>query len=364
MSKLGWFVVLATGVFVTTGAVGAEPVSEIWGKTPEGKEVRIYTIGNDHGTRVRVADYGALLVSIETRDKQGSVSDITLSYGSLDEALAGGVFGSVIGRFANRISGGGFSIDGERFDLDSVNPKTGVHIHGGKTGFHRQVWESTSGTEKGEPYVSFSLVSPNGHEGYPGTVEVQATYRLTADNALRIEYRGSTDAPTPLNLTNHVYFNLASSGDVADHLLEMTPVERLVVDDRQVPTGEVVPVFDSPFDLRRPTRLGDVLGEVEGGGFDHCFVIAQSSLAKGPVVVAKLSHPESGRTMEVSTTKPGVQVYTANHFKGEPYPKWGGICFETQHFPDAPNQPTFPESVLRPKERYFHVTEFRFGVVE
>lgn len=365
MGKLTQFAILATGIFLAPiRPAGAQEASAgIWGKTPDGADVSIFTLTNNRGTRVRVAEYGALLVSLETKDKEGQLDDITLSYQSFDEALKGGVFGSVIGRFANRIGGGGFSIDGKRYDLESVNPKTGVHIHGGKTGFHRQLWKGSCKTTDDAAVAGFHLTSPDGHEGYPGTVEVSVTYTLTNDNVLRLEYRGKTDQTTPLNLTNHAYFNLAGSGAVLDHQLKLLCLERLVVDENKVPTGEIVPVSDTVFDFRKLSRIGESIAEVEGGGYDHCFVIPQLSTNEGPNSFATLVDPNSGRTLEVSTTKPGVQIYTANHFKGKPFPKWGGICFETQHFPDAPNRRRFPESFLRPGEKYHHVTEFRFGVV-
>ena len=338
---------------------------EAWGKTPDGREVRIFTLENPGGIRVRVAEYGALLVSVEAPDREGRLADVTLSYDSLEKALAGGVYGSVIGRFANRISDGGFSLDGKRHDLETFNAKTGVHIHGGKTGFHRQFWNSESGQVEDGPFVKFSLASPDGHEGYPGAVEVSITYLLAPDNTLRLVYSGKTDRPTHLNLTNHVYFNLAASGDVRDHRLEMTCREVLAIDERKIPTGALLPVAETPFDFREEKRIGDDIEAVDGGGYDHCFVVPLPEREKdSPPPFAWLRDPASGRTLEIATTKPGVQVYTANHLKGEPWPKWGGICFETQFYPDTPNRPEFPGSVLRPGDTYSHTTEFRFGTAE
>ena len=362
MKKLTHFILLATCIFAGCEWSPANPnvKSEVWGKMPDGREVSLFTLTNEKGTRVRVAEYGALLVSIETADRDGELGNITLSYPSLEDALKGGVFGSVIGRFANRISGGGFTIDGVRYDLETVNPKTKVHIHGGKNGFHRQVWKTESTSEAGTAKVTFHLKSPDGEEGYPGNVEVWTSYELTADNTLRISYKGKADKKTPLNLTNHAYFNLAGSGDITEHTIAMQTLERLEIDDRNIPTGEILPVFETPFDLRKPTRLGDRLPKIELGGFDHCFVIPQTGIEQGPTLFATLRDPSSGRVMHVATTKPGVQIYTANHFKGNPFPKWGGICFETQFYPDSPNQGRFPSSILRPNQTYEHTTEFRF----
>ena len=336
----------------------------IWGTMPDGRPVRRFTLTNDQKTRVVLAEYGALLVSIETADRQGRVAPVTLSYRSLDEALAGGVLGSVIGRFANRIGDGGFTIDGTRYELRSVN-KDGVHIHGGSTGFHRQLWSGVAGAEVDAAKVVFSLASSDGHEGYPGTVGVSVTYTLTNDNVLRLDYAGKTDRPTHLNLTNHVYFNLAGSGDVREHVLAMDCAEVLAIDPRKVPTGGFVDVAGTPFDFRFAKPVGKDIASVEGGGYDHCFVIPRTGEGKGaPVPFATLTDPSSGRTLKIATTKPGVQIFTANSFKGEPFPKWGGICFETQFYADTPNRPEFPTSLLRPGETYRHTTEFQFGVTD
>lgn len=336
----------------------------LWGTMPDGRPVRLFTLTNDQKTRVVLAEYGALLVSVETADRQGRVGPVTLSYRSLDEALAGGVFGSVIGRFANRIGDGGFTIDGTRYDLQSVN-KEGVHIHGGATGFHRQLWTGVAGADAGVARAVFSLASPDGHEGYPGKVEISVTYTLTNDNVLRLDYAGKTDRPTHLNLTNHVYFNLAGSGDIRGHVLAMDCAEVLAIDPRKVPTGGFLEVAGTPFDFRVAKPVGKDIGSVEGGGYDHCFVIPRNAGGKGaPVPFATLTDPSSGRTLKIATTKPGVQIFTANSFKGEPFPKWGGICFETQFYPDTPNRPEFPTSLLRPGETYRHTTEFQFGVTD
>lgn len=361
MTNLPKILALATGILVTSASVFADMTVEKWGELPDGREVKLFTLTNKQGTRVQLSDYGALLVSIETMDRSGKLADITLSYKSLKEALAGGVYGSVVGRFANRISGSGFTIDGTRYDLPSANPKTGVAIHGGKTGFQRQLW-STAGTMVDSiESIQFLLTSPDGHEGFPGTVNVSATYTLTESNELIIEYTGSTDKATHLNLTNHAYFNLAGGGDVLKHELEIQAAGVLELDDRKVPTGKILPVANTAFDFRTRKPVGRDIESIETGGYDHCFeIISFSNL--GLIRFAQLVDPESGRTMDVYTTKPGVQIYTANHFKGNPYPHWGGICFETQFYPDAPNQPGFDTSLLRPGEEYRHVTKFVFGV--
>ncbi len=344
-------------------AVAAEVEEQSWGRLPDGREVGLFVLTNARGTRVTVAEYGALLVSVETADRAGRLGSVTLSYGSFGEALAGGVFGSVVGRFANRIGGGGFEIDGRRFNLHTVN-RDGVHIHGGTTGFHRQRWKGAASSEGGAARVVLSLTSPDGHEGYPGRVEASVTYTLDDSDVLALDYAGRSDAPTHLNLTNHAYFNLAGGGDVRDHLLRLDSDYILATDRRKVPTGERLPVAGTPFDFREPKPIGRDIGGIEGGGYDHCFIIACDDSGDGgtsPVPFARLSDPSSGRVLEIATTKPGVQIFTANSFSDNPFPRWGGICFETQHFPDAPNQPGFPSSLLRPGEEYRHRTEFRFG---
>lgn len=370
---------LATGVFwpALAGVAGPRVDLSTWGTTPEGIDIPIATLESGNGVRARVAAYGALLVSVETPDREGRVEDVTLSYRSLDEALDGGVFGSVIGRFANRIDTGGFEIDGVRHELETVNRKTSVHIHGGRLGFHRRVWEmeKPSAAEE-EASVTLRLLSPDGEEGYPGTVRAEVAYTLTAAGVLRIRYRATTTAPTVVNLTNHAYFNLSgsASGDsarretdsgsepaVVDHLLELRCPRRLELDGRKIPTGRILPVEGTPFDFTQSRRIGETIPEIEGGGYDHCFVLPGANSRSRLVEFAVLLDPASGREMRVATTKPGVQIYTANHFRGNPYPKWGGICFETQYFPDSPNQPDFPSPLLRPGETYDHTTEFRFS---
>ncbi len=221
--------------------------------------------------------------------------------------------------------------------------KEGVHIHGGATGFHRQLWTGVAGADAGVARAVFSLASPDGHEGYPGKVEVSVTYTLTNDNVLRLDYAGKTDRPTHLNLTNHVYFNLAGSGDIREHVLAMDCAEVLAIDPRKVPTGGFLGVAGTPFDFRIAKPVGKDIESVEGGGYDHCFVIPRTGEGKArPVPFATLTDRSSGRTLKIATTKPGVQIFTANSFKGEPFPKWGGICFETQFYPDTPNRPEFP----------------------
>ena len=339
----------------------ADPIQRsVWGKLKDGREVEIFTLTNELGLRVRIATYGALLVSVETPDANGDLADITLSYPDLAAAEKGGVNGNVVGRFANRIDTGGFTIDGTRYDLETVNQKTKVHIHGGKTGIHRQVWDAEPIKGDGYHGIRLSHTSPDGHEGFPGEVVFTVDYRLT-ENSLILDYRATTTKPTHLNLTNHAYFNL--SGDptqsIDDHVLELKAEKVLAIDDRKVPTGKILPVEGTPFDFRKPHLISETIGQIDVGGYDHCYVLNEQDSFDEPTLLGRIYHPKSGRFMEIESTQPGVQIYTANHYKD---PKWPAICFETQHFPDSPNKPNFPSTLLRPGETLHEVTVFRFGM--
>lgn len=327
------------------------------------REVFLYTLDSGNGVSAQVSNYGALLHRLECPDRSGEKANILCSHPSLEQALKGGVFGSVIGRFANRIDQGGFTIDDTFHPLETINSRTKIHIHGGKKGFHRQLWKvSDTGKTDDAVHVDFSLVSPDGEEGYPGEVQVKVRYTLTNENILRLEYTGTTNRPTHLNLTNHAYFNLAGEGDILSHELQLFTEQVLEFDERKIPTGKLLSTKDTLFDFRGPVVLGTRIPHLEGGGYDHCFALAIEGSPGALCRLAILTDPASGRQMEVSTTKPGVQIYTANHFSGTPHPKWGGICFETQFFPDTPNRKEFPTSLLRPREVYRHTTEFRFEV--
>lgn len=345
-------------------AAGAAHGGEVWGTLDSGEEVRRFLIRNENGLSAEIVEYGALLNRLWLPDGDGAPRNVILSHPDLAAAVSGGLFGSVVGRFANRIDGGGFEIDGRRYDLESVNERTGVHIHGGRTGFHRRVWKG-SPSPQGDA-VALRYVSEDGEEGYPGRVEVEVRYLLRSDDVLRIEYRATTDAPTHLNLTNHAYFNLAGGGDVLEHRLQLAAAEVLELDERKIPTGRLLETAGTLFDYAAPTRLGDRLPEMPGGGLDHCFVLGGEPPEDGdpPLrLAARLGLDGFPWTLEVATSKPGTQVYTANHFSGDGaggHPRWAGIAFETQHFPDAPNQPGFPSSLLRPGEVYDHATEFRW----
>lgn len=365
MVKLPHFGAISILIIITQyGFVKAQTSKAVpWTPSGEKHGISLFVLENSIGTKVTISEFGASLLSIESRDRDGEFANIILSYQSEEETRTKGSLGPVIGRFANRIDGGGFTIDDTFYPLKTINAKTGVHIHGGKTGFQRQDWSGLHGVDDEGPFARFELNSEDGHEGYPGNVSVSVTYLLTEKNTLRVSYEGTTDAPTHLNLTNHAYFNLAGKGDVREHQLTLKIDQYLEIDDRKIPTGKRLPVKDTPFDFTTEKAIGEDIEAIKEGGYDHCFVIRDDNPDGELVPFATLSDPSSGRTMRVATTKPGVQIYTANHYKGEPFPKWGAICFETQFYPDTPNKPDFPSSLLRPDEDYHHVTEFRFGVM-
>lgn len=342
-----------------------------FGKTAEGRTVDLYTMRNRRGIEVQVMNYGATIVSVKTPDREGVFTNITLGLSTFAEYAQGHpALGSTIGRFANRIGDGGFTIDNTRYDLASCN-LAGVQIHGGRTGFGKQIWDARHEVLPGVgAIVEFSIVSPDGHEGFPGRVKARA--RLVLANAadqLSIEYFAETDAATHVNLTNHAYWNLggAGSGDVLDHRLTIPADSYLELDAHQVPTGTRLPVAGTPLDFREPHVIGERIAQTDGG-YDHCYVLWTEAAPEEPQDAAFLFDPQSGRTLRVRTTQPGVQVYSANglsdrfSWQGKPYGPYHGICFEAQHFPDTPNKPHFPSTLLQPGETYHHRTVYTFGL--
>jgi len=341
---------------------------------PNGDQVYRHTLVNDRGLRVTVMSYGATLVSVEVPDREGRLENITLSLDTFDAYLKGHpLLGSTVGRYANRIDTGGFTLDGKRHDLKTVG-KNGVHIHGGREGVQKLNWKpESSGIGSDFAEAVFTHTSPDGHEGFPGQVELTATYRLTNDNELIIEYQATTTKPTHLNLANHAYWNLsgAGSGDVLHHQLTLNADQYLAIDQRKIPTGEYSGVAGTPFDFREPHTIGERIAQVEGGGYDHCFAINRKGKSNADLVLcARVTDPLSGRVMDVLTTQPGVQLYTANYLspnlksKHGAYGKHHAICLETQHYPDSPNKPDFPSTLLRPGQVYKQTTVHRFDIME
>ena len=285
------------------------------GETAEGEPVERYTMTNAAGMEVRVMTYGATLIGVDVPDRNGEIRNVTLYLESLDDYLAGHpLFGSVVGRYANRIAGARFAIDGVEYP---ITPNAGQHhIHGGHQGFQKLVWRAEP--VQGDSFVGVRLThtSPDGTEGYPGTACVQVTYKLTANNELHLDYEATTDKPTHVNLTNHAYWNLAGagSGDVLQHELTLYADRYLPTDGQKIPTGELRPVEGTPLDFRQPTKIGARIQQVEGENYDHCYVVNGKN-GERLVPVARVVEPRSGRTMEVFSTKPGVQLYTAKGLK-------------------------------------------------
>jgi aldose 1-epimerase len=341
---------------------------KLFGKTSDGAEVDLYSLTNANGLKVEIMTYGATLTSVETPDRDGKTANITLHLDSLDDYLKGHpFFGSIAGRYANRIAKGNFTLDGKQYTLATNN--NGNHLHGGVKGFDKKIWTAMPIRTADAAGVTFSCESPDGEEGYPGAMKVQATYRLTERNELKMEYSAVTDKPTVINLTNHAYWNLAGAGegDVLDHLAEIHADGYLPVDDGLIPLGNIAPVKDTPMDfVTRPMTIGSRIART-GGGYDHCYVLNKKK-ARDLALAARIAEPHGGRVMEVFTNQPGVQFYTANFLDGsitadgKNYVKHGGFCLETQHFPDSPNQPQFPSAVLRPGEIYNHVTVHVFSI--
>lgn len=352
-------------------AAGGEPRTAIrpFGTDPQGSEVQLVTLRNASGMEASVMTWGATLVEVRVPDREGKFDNVNLRLNSLNDYLAGHpMMGSTVGRFANRIDTGSLTIEGKRYPLQSVDPKTGIHIHGGKTGFHSQNWTVKETWEKTDRAAAvLTLQSPDQHEGYPGTVRVTATFSLADDNTFTLNYEATTDAPTHVNLTNHSYWNLggAASGSVLPHTLQLAASRVLEFDPRKIPTGTLLAVEGTPLDFRLPHPLGERIQAVSPG-YDHCFAL-DPDREKSPGFAARLEDPRSGRVMELRTSAPGIQVYTANHLKnlthdGHTYAPQEAVCLECQHFPDTPNHPDFPSTLLVPGQVYQNWIEHRFSV--
>ena len=347
-----------------------------FGTTADGKPVELFTITNAHGVEVRAMTYGATIVSLRTPDRGGQLGDIVLGYPTLAGYLAQSpYFGAIVGRYGNRIAKGRFSLDGKTYQLATNNGPN--HLHGGVKGFDKVVWSAAPAETDSSAAVAFSYVSPAGEEGYPGTLRARVTYTLTDRDELRVDYFATTDQATPVNLTQHSYFNLAGAGtrDILGHELMIAADRYTPVDATLIPTGEIAPVAGTPFDFRTPTAIGARIDQPDvqlqnGKGYDHNWVLNRASAAEGALVLAaRVIEPTTGRTLDVFTTEPGIQFYSGNFLDGTITGKDGrvyqhryGFCLETQHFPDSPNHPNFPSTILRPGREYHSTTVFQFGV--
>lgn len=330
-----------------------------FGTLPDGRTASLYALDNGRGLRATVSDYGATLIDLQTPDRQGKWGSVTLAYPDLQGYIGSEWYlGAVCGRFANRIAGAKFPLDGRTY---SLAPNQGENqLHGGPVGFDRAVWR----VRKVMPArIVLDLVSPDGDQGYPGNLRVQVTYTLTHNNSLKLDYWAVTDKPTPFNPTHHAYFNLAGQGDVLDHRMMVHASRYLPTGAGSIPTGELADVHGTPLDFlkRAPLaqRVKDSHPQIQAvGGIDHCFVLDLHQFGLAAVV----EDPASGRVMSVFTDLPGLQVYSGNYLDGKLFPRHGGLCLETQHFPDAPNHAHFPDTILRPGSVFHSVTEYRFSI--
>ncbi len=338
-----------------------------FGKLSDQSVVTLFSLGNQAGVTASVMNYGATLVAFETPDRHGHLGDITLGFDSLEGYVQHNspYFGCIVGRCTNRIAHGRFQLEGMDYRLATNNGAH--HLHGGLKGFDKAYWQAEA-VDGRNPSVKFTRQSPDGEEGYPGSLNVAVVYTLTDDNELVIDFTATTDKPTPVNLTNHTYFNLAGSGDILGHELMIASTRFAPVNDSLIPTGEIKPVKGTPMDFTKPTRIGERIDQVKGDpvGYDHTFVLDGGG--DKVKLAARVHDPHSGRVLEVLTTEPGVQFYTGNFLDGSitgkrgwAYPQHSGFCLETQHFPDSVNQPAFPSIILRPGQTYKQKTKFCVG---
>lgn len=345
------------------------PTSASFGKTTDGTEVQLYTLTNAHGLKATITNYGGIVTSLLVPDKAGKLGDVVLGFDNVSGyqspayQKSGPYFGALIGRYGNRIAKGQFSLDGKQYTLATNNGAN--HLHGGLKGFDKVIWQAEPGASAQS--LKLTYVSKDGEEGYPGTLTVTATYTLTDTDELRIDYSATTDKATPVNLTNHSYFNLSAGQrkDVLQHQVRLNADKYTVVDAGLIPTGELRAVKGTPFDFTTPHAIGERIAQVPGG-YDHNWVLNETGKLRP---VALVTEPTSSRTMQVLTDQPGIQFYTGNFLDGTltgkggmVYGKHAGFCLETQHFPDSPNQPTFPSTILQPGQTLQSTTIYKFGI--
>ena len=373
----GWSIILAWSAACARGAPRPQP----FGMTHRGEAVSLYTLKNAHGMEAKVLDYGGIILSLRVPDRNGRLDDVVLGFDSLGDYERGSpYFGAIIGRYGNRIARGRFTLDGRTYTLATNNGPN--HLHGGVRGFDKVVWTAAQ-FERGDSVgLVLNYTSPDGEEGYPGTLRATVTYTLTGKNELIFDYQATTDRPTPVNLTQHSYFNLAGDGkgDILGHVVTLNADRFTPVDSTLIPSGEIKSVAGTPFDFRTSTAIGARIDRNDeqlryGRGYDHNFVLnkggqgGQGGTGGDMTLAARVYEPTTGRVMEISTTEPGLQFYSGNFLDGTLRGKHGvvyghrsGFAMETQHFPDSPNKPAFPSTILRPGEEYRSRTIYRFGV--
>jgi aldose 1-epimerase len=361
---------------LTILALSLANLAPCWGQISisDFDEIKLFTLTNAAGNTVKVTNYGAIVSSLIVPDREGRKADVVLGYNRAEDyinAVDKPYFGAIVGRFGNRIANGTFTLDGETYTLAINNQPN--HLHGGTIGFDKVVWDAKPVVGSGWTGVELSYLAKDGEEGYPGNLQTNVTYKWSDSNELTVEYSATTDKATPLNLTQHSYFNLAGegSGDILGHELMINAKHYTPVDATLIPTGEIADVADTPFDFTTAKPIGrDIAAENEqlkiGGGYDHNWVLDKAAGELGPA--AMVFDPTSGRVLEIETTEPGIQFYSGNFLDGRlvgksgtPYVHRGGLCLETQHYPDSPNQSNFPTAILKPGERYQSTTKFRFS---
>ena len=369
-STLILFMSMQTGMITAASRVDKAP----FGKMPDGREVFIYTLKNRSGVEARITNYGGILKSLLVPDGNGALADVVLGYDSLSEYLTHNnpYFGALIGRYGNRIGKGKFTLNGREYTLETNNGAN--HLHGGIKGFDKVLWDAKERLVKDTPSLELTYLSKDEEGGYPGNLSVRVTYTLTNANELKIDYHATTDKPTIVNLTHHSYFNLAGagSGDILGEELTINADRFTPVDSGLIPTGELRSVRGTPMDFRKPTAIGTRINEADeqirfAGGYDHNFVLSRKG--KGLQLAARVFDKGSGRVMEVWTDQPGLQFYSGNFLDGTNIGKGGvaykhryGFCLETQHFPDSPNHPGFPSTVLNPGQTFSSETIYRFSI--
>jgi aldose 1-epimerase len=346
------------------------PVSQTpFGHTLDGEAVDLYTLRGTGGIEARISNYGGIIVSIKTPDREGHLDDVLLGFDHLEGyQKLNPYFGAIVGRVCNRIANAAFSLEGKTYRLAANN---GVNsLHGGGKGFDKMFWQVAPASVPSSPMLELHYFSKDGEEGYPGNLQVKAVYSMTTDNGLRLDLTATTDKTTVVNLTQHPYFNLAGQGDVLGHCVQIDADQFTPVNAALIPTGELRPVAGTPFDFRQPMAIGARIEQEDeqlrlGHGYDHNYVLNHPSGRLD--LVARVTEPVSGRVLEVLTTEPGLQFYTGNHLNnlrgkgGKNYSKRSGFCLEAQHFPDSPNHPEFPTVTLRPGEVYRNTIIFRFS---
>ena len=346
-----------------------------FGTTADGEAVELYTLTNSNGLKAKIMTYGGIVVSLEAPDRNGRLADVVLGYETLDGYVRNNpYFGAIVGRYANRIANGEFTLDGTKYKLAKNNGEN--HLHGGIKGFDKVVWSAESFKEEDAAGLKLTYLSRDGEEGYPGNLTCSVTYTLTNDNELKISFDALTDKPTVVNLSHHSYFNLAGQGvgDILGHRLMINADTFTPVDAGLIPTGELRSVKGTPMDFTEPFAIGARIDEDDeqlkyGGGYDHNWVLNKTGDELELALAVRVYEPTSGRVMEVYTTEPGVQFYAGNFLDGsitgkadKIYKHRYGFCLEPQHFPDSPNKPNFPSVVLRPGQRYTHITVYKFSV--